>query len=202
MKKIPPSLFNISTIKRDPFQGALLVAEPLLKESYFNHSVISLIDYGRHEGAMGVVMNNITGHHLAQLLDGVSTDVRVPVFCGGPISLDRLFFIHTLGQEIIPDAKEYTYGLYVGGSFKAAIDYVNTGYPTEGNIRFFVGYSGWDSGQLDQELNDDVWAVADNPGDLSLLLKGHGNAYWHRTVKDLGEPYRTWRLHPRDARSN
>ena len=45
MNKIDSLLFNIDLPKGVPCRGALLVAEPFLKEKYFNHAVICLIDY-------------------------------------------------------------------------------------------------------------------------------------------------------------
>lgn len=202
MKDITTDFFNVrTTAGGDVRQGAILVAEPFLKESYFNYGVLSLVDFNPDEGAMGVVMNYRTANKLSDILDGVRADNDAPVFCGGPLGQDRLFFIHTLGSDIISNAREYAPGLYVGGDFKAIIDYVNSGYSLDGVLRFFVGYSGWSRGQLEDELSDDVWATTDydNPHDM---LYGSGDAYWHRWVRRMGEPYRTWSLLPRNIHAN
>ncbi len=58
------------------------------------------------------------------------------VFLGGPVSDDRLFYIHNLGPDIISDCDEYFPGLYAGGSFRDVLNYVNSGYPVDGRIRF------------------------------------------------------------------
>lgn len=47
MKRIKTNLFDITTVKREPFGGALLVAGPFLEESYFNHGVVSLVSYSQ-----------------------------------------------------------------------------------------------------------------------------------------------------------
>lgn len=202
MRDLRTSILKIKTIKAAATQGSLLVAEPFLTESYFNHSVIMLVDYNDGEEALGLVMNNATGHTLDEYLDGVAPQTDIPVYCGGPIGEDRMVFMHTLGETVFPGARLFAPGLYLGGDFEAAIDYVNQGYPTEGFIRFFIGYSGWGAGQLNDEIDKGVWAVADAPADRDRLLRLSADAYWHRTVRCMGDSYRPWRFFPRDPKSN
>ena len=57
-------------MKREPFGGALLVAGPFLEESYFNHGVVSLVSYSQEDGAMGMVLNNLTGYRDARHIAG------------------------------------------------------------------------------------------------------------------------------------
>lgn len=57
-------LFNIDIPSDTPTKGSLLVAEPFLREDYFRHSVISIIDHGDGAGTMGVVMNRQTAYPL------------------------------------------------------------------------------------------------------------------------------------------
>ena len=158
MKDLDQFLNRIDLPRINPSSGALLVAEPFLRESYFNHAVIYLVDYGDGESSMGIVMNKTTNYLLSDLLNNVTRREPVPVYCGGPLSGDRLYFIHRLG-DIIPGAKHIADGMYIGGDFDCMIDYVNAGYPLEGFVRFCLGYSGWDVGQLDDELKNNVWAV-------------------------------------------
>lgn len=200
MKRIEKLLFKIDLPNRHAYPGALLVAEPFLRESYFNHSVICLVDYDRHSSSMGLVMNRQTNYMLSDLISGIRHCEKIPVYCGGPMSCDRLFFVHTLG-DIIPDSQPITEGLYVGGNFDTMLEYVNGNYPIEGYIRFCLGYSGWGAGQLDDELKRNVWAVAPvlNPSDL---LCGSEDSYWHRQVKLMGQNYRGWLYHPQNPRLN
>lgn len=202
MKDITTNLFRVKNYTDKPACGALLVAEPFLKESYFNHGVVSLIDYIPSEGATGVVMNNNTDYKLGELLDGVDPELDIPVFCGGPVGQDRLFFIHTLGPDIIPQARQYAPGLYVGGDFDTIINYVNAGYPTEGVVRFFIGYCNWVEGQLERELREETWAMAPAPSSASDLLQDVADPYWHRTVRSMGSRYRSWSLMPRNTSAN
>lgn len=203
MKRIDGhGIFDIKVVHRDIFPGNILVAEPFLREGYFNHSVISLMDYSREDGAMGVVMNNvITGTKLQDVLPSITREDPVPIFCGGPVASDRLYFIHALGH-LFPDDIEINDGLYIGRDFATITDYVNSGYPLDGRLRFFIGYSGWEPKQLEKECMENVWAV--NPSVLSAeeALTGSEDAYWHKTVRLLGKEYRQWLLHPKNPSLN
>lgn len=202
MKELDTSIFNLKTIKLPVHDGDLLIAEPFLDESCFARGVVSVIDYSREDGATGVVLNNRMDYTLDDVLDGITTDIDVPVYCGGPLCQDRLYFIHTLGPQIFAGAREYAPGLYIGGDFDSAIQYVNEGYPFDGCLRFFIGYSGWSSGQLEQEIMDDTWAITPMLGEPAQLLRGGGDPYWHKVVRQLGTAYRSWRFLPRDVRAN
>ena len=206
MKRIKTNLFDITTVKREGFGGALLVAGPFLEESYFNQGVVSLVSYSQEDGAMGMVLNNLTGYRMPDILPGqvdrTPETESIPVFLGGPVSDDRLFYIHNLGPDIISDCDEYFPGLYAGGSFRDVLNYVNSGYPVDGRIRFFIGYSGWSAGQLEEELLNEVWAVADMHGDTSEVLRGADDPYWHSVVRTMGESYRNWLYHPQNVQCN
>lgn len=188
------SLFKIDIPTGRPHRGSMLVAEPFLNDGYFNHAVVTLIDYGGGNSTMGIVMNRATGYTLGQLIEGFDDNCDEPVFCGGPMSSNRLFFIHRLG-DLIPESNEIIPGLWIGGDFNLIKAYVSDGNPTEGLIRFFIGYSGWEKGQLEQEIDEHVWAVTD-PLSPKKILTGYDNAYWHKYVRRMGPAYRPWLYHP------
>lgn len=213
MKNYRSKIFDFKTDRRPVSEGSLLVSEPFLKEQYFKHAVISLVDYCPDDTAMGVVLNNRTGVTLDEVLERVRPDTNVPVYCGGPLSHNRLFFIHDLGSSLFPGAREYCAGLWIGGEFDDVIDYVNSGYDIDGHLRFFIGYAGWERNQLQGELDRDVWAVTDvvtaadaGPDAVGVtsrpLLSLHGDAMWHAVVRTMGPAYRHWLLHPMSIHSN
>ena len=200
MDSLEHMLFNIDIPTGKPEQGAILVSEPFLKDEYFNHSVIAMIEHEERSTSMGVVLNHMIPFELQKVIDGIYRKEKIPVFCGGPMSRDRLFFLHSLGS-LIPDSHLIKNGLYFSGDFDIMKEYVNSGMPLEGKIRFFVGYSGWSQGQLLQEIKDNVWAVT-SFSDSENLLAGKGDAYWHRFVRQMGEKYRGWLYHPGNIRDN
>jgi len=202
MRNIDTSFFKIITEKMPVKSGTLLIAEPFLGETWFNRSVVSLIDHSDKDGTTGVVLNHPIVSTLNEVLDGVSDKYPIKVYCGGPLGQDRLYFVHTLGDKVIPNARCYAPGLWLGGDFGAAISYINEGYPTDGLIRFFIGYSGWVAGQLAGEITENTWAIQDDVEAVPNILEGDGDAYWHKVVRTLGRHYRLWQLLPKDVKWN
>lgn len=177
MKNLADSLFKVSATSGSPVSGSVLVSEPFLSETFFNHSVLSLIDYIPDEGATGVVLNNRTDLALANVIDGVDPARNIKVYCGGPLGQDRLFFIHTLGDTVIGGARCYAPGLYIGGDFASMLGYINAGYPVDGYVRFFIGYGSWECGQLEREISEGSWAIGECPENAGCLLSGSGDSF-------------------------
>ena len=91
-------------------------------------------------------------------------------------------------------------GLYVGGDFECIREIINMGAIVEGNIRFFVGYSGWEKGQLRKELDNFEWAVGQSI--VADVLNLRENDAWRKAVKDMGARYKVWLNVPLDAQLN
>lgn len=201
MTELENILFNIKMPQREPCVGDLLVAEPFLRESYFNHAVVCLVDCNHAEPAMGLVLNKVSDYKLGDVLSSAVEDVRdIPVMCGGPVDENRLFYLHTLG-DIIPGAVHIGNGLYIGGDFDAVTEYVNSGAAVRGLIKFYLGYSGWEAMQLEEEMTRNVWAV----GGTALpehVLGWPAEKFWHRQVGLMGPDYRGWLFHPLYPRLN
>ncbi len=200
MLNLDSSLFRINLPTSQPRPGVLLVAEPFLREDYFNHAVITLIEYDKDKSSMGLVLNKPTGYTLGEAIEGIDDNIDTPIYCGGPVSCDRMFYIHSLGNEF-PHSRKLSDDLYIGGDFESVKSYVNMGLPTEGIIRFFVGYSGWDPGQLEEEITRHVWAVAPRPAN-SEILREDGDSFWYHIVRSMGAKYRNCLYHPLNPQFN
>ena len=79
MQNLDKSLFSISHPTQAPRCGDMLVAEPFLREEYFNHAVITLIEYRPGSPAMGLVLNKPTGYTLGEAIEGIDDGVAVPI---------------------------------------------------------------------------------------------------------------------------
>lgn len=200
MIDLDKTIFNIAIESKIPTAGSLLVAEPFLREEYFNHAVVCLADYLPGQSAMGLVMNKPTGYELSELVSGIDTESGIEVYCGGPMSTDRLFYLHRIPQ-FIENSTQIAENLYIGGDFEDVCSYISEGLPCEGNIRFFVGYSGWEAGQLHSELLNHVWGVSDIPQGFNPL-KGEEDRYWHRVVRRMDRRYRGWAYMPMNPSDN
>jgi putative transcriptional regulator len=142
-----------------PTKGVLLVAEPsIIGDVSFNRSVVLLAEYNE-TGSVGFILNKPLEYKLKDFIPEVNSSLRV--YNGGPVEQDNLYFIHRI-PEIIPDSIEISNGIYWGGDFNAIAGLLHKDALREDQIRFFLGYSGWESQQLDQELEVNSWVVVPN----------------------------------------
>jgi len=151
---------------------------------------------------MGVVTNRLTGLTLADVLPEIETPEEIPVYLGGPVGHSMLFFLHTLGPQAFPECEDLGNGFYFGGKFEAVKAYLELGEPTEGKIKFIVGYSGWGANQLADELERHDWAVWNGDIDHSLLMDTDDSGAWKRAVQLFGDRYRLWLTIPHDPSNN
>lgn len=196
-------LFNITDDdgQDEAKRGGLLVAKPQLADPYFERSVVLLTGVD-DSGAMGLVMNHPSGFMLGEVISGwAETASDIPIYVGGPVSLNTLFYVHTLPTDVIPDSTNIGRGLRLGGDFDAVKRYVTGGAPTAGIIKFLSGYSGWSAGQLSHEIEQQSWAVLKG-SDPALLLADGRNGIWRKAVKAFGDRYRMWLTMPTNPNLN
>lgn len=198
MKNLSSSLFHAVLNVFVPKAGATLIAQPFAEGCHRHRALVSIIDHLDSEGTTGVVLNRPMGMTLDQVVSGIDPESRIPVFCGGPSDQDTLFFIHTLGPDVLPGSREYAPGLYVGGDISTIRSYINSGYPVEGYVRFFAGYTFWGEGELEEQMADRQWAMDEAP-EASTVLSGIGDSAWYEAVRAQGEALRAWTLVPRHA---
>lgn len=150
---INTDIFKIETNHIVPARGKVLISEPFLCDHMFGRSVILLVDHTQ-DGTMGLVMNKPLPLFLNDLLSEIDCREDIPIYKGGPISTDTLFYLHTL--ENIADSLPIANGFYLNGDFAAIKQFMAEGNSIKGKIRFFLGYSGWESGQLKQEIEENT----------------------------------------------
>lgn len=192
-------LFNSLPIST-PHMGSLLISEPLMEDKYFSRSAILVLDEPEDGGHFGLILNKSTVMTLRDLMPDWEAGQKVQIYCGGPVDLERMFLLHTLGEQL-GSSTEVLPGVYVGADLDKIIEYIEDGGEVEGKLRFFLGYCGWSPGQLAGELNRKSWAVNSLPQSYNLL-KGEGFDYWRREVVDLGDDYRSWLVVPPDPSFN
>ena len=118
------------------------------------------------DGTMGLVMNKPLPLFLNDLLSEINCQEDIPIYKGGPMSTDTLFYLHTL--ENITDSLPIANGLYLNGDFTAIKQFITEGNSIKGRIRFFLGYSGWEPGQLKKEIEENTWLV--DKADIPSLM--------------------------------
>lgn len=193
--------FNkIIKIKRNdlkPTKGKILISEPLLGDQYFKRSVVLLAEHN-DDGSFGLIMNKPIENKFNEIVDDFP-EFGGQLFLGGPVSNSSLFFIHTLGKQVA-DSLEIKDGLYWGGDIDAIRELMLIQNIDESQIRFCVGYSGWESKQLDEELERNSWLVADLP--VETLMKISPDKMWDHALSELGKEYTYWKNFPTDPGLN
>lgn len=137
-------------------QGQLLIAHPLLHDGFFNRSVVYLTNHGE-DGAIGFSLNFRTQFVLRDVRPQVING-NFPIYEGGPVAKNQLFFLHTLGHDLA-DSVHVGNNIYMGGDFNELIHMIDHGKVKSNEVRFFAGYSGWGEQQLEDEIKSEHWLV-------------------------------------------
>ena len=181
-----------------PKKGHLLVAEPsILGDVSFNRSVILLADHNT-EGSVGFILNKPMDFFLNDLLPEI--EIPLSVYNGGPVEQDKLYYIHKT-PELIPNSMKISEGVFWGGDVKSVIQLINDGQIGNKDIRFFLGYSGWDANQLLHELGSQNWIVSENTYKHSIIEKNEAT-FWKEKMLELGGNYSIWSNAPEDPTFN
>lgn len=158
-----------------------------MSDMWFGRKVVFLCDHDE-DGSLGFVLDNTTERPLRSVLaDAEDWPLKQRVAMGGPVHEDSLFFLHKLGKEV-SGAMPVLPGLWLGGDFGELKALMSTGRYGDGDVRFFVGYSGWTGGQLDLEMKQHSWYVHDIPLDekLSVIFNPPQGGLWKQMLASMG----------------
>jgi putative transcriptional regulator len=179
-----------------PKQGRVLIAEPFLPGDYFNRSTVLLVQC-TEEGDVGFILNKPTDFQVKDLFKGFP-EFESNAFIGGPVSNDKLFFLHTLGGKI-QDSLQVSDRLFWSGNFDHLTSLIRAGLVGEEEVRFFLGYSGWATGQLATEIADHSWVVVE-PTVESILTSDEN--FWNESIKTIGGNALLWQNFPENPELN
>jgi putative transcriptional regulator len=167
----------------ETLRGSLLIASPILRDPNFVRTVIFLCAHDEN-GALGVVLNRPSPIAVEDVLERWGPIVSEPgsLFNGGPVDLDSAI---ALGWIHVPDPGDGT--LSVVTDPVAMLDLNHE--PEEVSemlsaARIFLGYAGWTAGQLEEELEEDAWLVAESmPTDVFTLRP---DLLWQEVLRRQG----------------
>ncbi len=133
-----------------------------LEQDYFSKTISLLVDHSPN-GAFGLVINRPLTVTLAELLPGFQDQILCPVFEGGPVEPERLFFLHSPEQA-------YTGTLNVSAEISLSasedlIEDLRSGKRPE-HIIALLGYAGWGAAQLEGELGESIWLLTPTLADI------------------------------------
>ena len=179
-------------------KGKLLIAEPFLDEDYFRRAIIYLCEFNT-EGSFGFVINNFINIKLSDL-DETFPDIEIKISLGGPMEINSLYFLHKLGTKIQNSTLIDT-DIYLGGDFQELSKLIKEDESIIKNIRFFIGYAGWGTNQLETEIKNNTWIVSKTNAE-NILFESQAKQSWKRYLHDLGGKYKIISKFPLDPNNN
>jgi len=176
---------------RESLAGSLLLAHPTMRDPNFRRTVV-LMSVHNADGAMGVVLNRPLGRRLGELNGEFALGplAATPLFGGGPVQTEQLLLVAWQPHE---EGFRLHFGIEPDRAGQL-LDEPGV------QVRGFMGYSGWSAGQLENELGQNTWVVADVPEGLLSLPADAG--LWPRVLAGLGEEWRLLADEPEDTGRN
>lgn len=166
-------------------KNQFLIAMPSLEDSLFTHSVTFICDHNEH-GAMGVIINHPLSVTLGDVFDQLeiptSPFVRdTPVLAGGPVNAQQGLVLHR-----DQGSWESTMRITSEICLTASKDIVEAMATDQGpkSAQLALGYAGWNSGQLEEELAQNCWLTM--PADTGIIFDTPTEQRWHAAANQLG----------------
>jgi putative transcriptional regulator len=181
-----------------PKKGSLLISEPYLPDPNFERTVVLLCAHNE-EGSFGFVINKPSILKYADIVQD-DIDCEELVYMGGPVQQDTLHFLHCR-PDIIPDGVQIWKDVYWGGNFEQVKVLLDSKAIGEDDIRFFIGYSGWGPGQLQVEMDEKSWIIAQSTN-KDYIFSIPSDQVWKNVLQQMGGTFKMISNYPRDPRLN
>ena len=160
------------------------MSEPFMADGNFKRAAILLCDH-RPDGTVGFILNRPLDMKINQLVADFP-EFNANVFFGGPVATDTIHYVHTAG-DILDNSIKVDDGIYWGGDFEKLKFLIHQELIDPDHIKFFVGYSGWDEGQLADELEYGSWFISDMHA--NYLFKSHPALLWKQITHNKGDNF-------------
>lgn len=166
--------------------GKCLVSQPDTPGE-FAGAVVYICVHGS-DGAMGFIINRRVKDFsfqdlAAELPFAVHSDIIAPIslYHGGPLDQAKGFILHS-GDYHIPGSLDTGGGIMISSSLDVLRDIAVGGGPKQRLIA--LGYAGWAPNQLEAEIANNLWLVADATPDL--VLGTDDDDKWKKALSSLG----------------
>ncbi len=164
------------------YRHGFLVATLRHQEEPFAQSVLYVCEHSEL-GSLGFIINKPVNMTVKDLLkSSIGTGQHIPVYIGGPLQVhDRGFVIHRNLGQYWQGTTQLASDLYLTTTEDLLSDLVQ--YPDD-LFRVFVGYTGWQHGQLEYEISQDYWVWL--PYDPMVLFYTSPQDAWRHCYSLLG----------------
>ena len=141
---------------RDLKAGISIKSTDSLIGSFFEDTTILIVEHNEG-GSTGFVTNKPYGKSLHDLIE-FKHSKPFSLMDGGPVDRAHLFVLHKR-PDLIEGGKQLTNGLYLGGNMEQVIEAINARAINQQEIQLFIGYCGWDEGELEAEVEEGSWSL-------------------------------------------
>ena len=136
--------------------GLIIKSTDALIGSIFEHTTILIVKHN-NEGTTGFLINKPLHKSLHELIE-FKHSKPYPLMDGGPVDKDHLFVMHKR-PDLITDGEKIHSDYYLGGNMEEVIEAINNNGINEQEIQLFIGYCGWDEGELAAEIEEGSWVI-------------------------------------------
>ena len=176
----------------------ILVSSPnIIGDPHFHRTVVLVVENSK-ESLMGFTINKKLDYSLNEVSSGI--EKKIPLYFGGPVDTDSLFYIYK-SKIKVSGSKSISKNLNWGGNFDEIKSLINQDKISKKDIKFFLGYSGWDTNQLNDEIQNKNWEII-NSMDDEMILKNQTENIWKNFLNSLGGEYLIWSNSPENPNHN
>ena len=173
------------TIDFGSLRNQFLIAMPSVEDSLFTHSLTYICDHNKH-GAMGLIINQTLGISLADVFAQLSLPTspqleKSQVLAGGPVNAQQGLVLHR-NEGKWDSTLHVTPDICVTASKDIVEAMANDQAPK--GAQLILGYAGWSAGQLEEELNNNLWLTM--PADSTIIFDTPTEQRWNAAAKILG----------------
>ena len=170
-----------------------LIAMPGMADETFAGTVVYLCEH-TEKGALGLVINKPIDIKLRNLFEKVELSLdrpdradlaEQPVYFGGPVQTERGFVLH---EKLGDEGSHYNSTLSIPGGLamttsKDVLEALAEGAGPR-RVLITLGYSGWQAGQLEDELGRNGWLTVD--ADPAVIFETPIEKRYERALSLLG----------------
>ena len=170
-----------------------LIAMPGMGDDTFSGAVVYLCEH-TEKGALGLVINKPIDIKLRNLFEKVELSLdrpdradlaEQPVYFGGPVQTERGFVLH---EKLGDEGSHYNSTLSIPGGLamttsKDVLEALAEGAGPR-RVLITLGYSGWQAGQLEDELGRNGWLTVD--ADPAVIFETPIEKRYERALSLLG----------------
>jgi len=176
-------------MKQDYFQDQFLVAMPRQGDRIFDEALVYVCEHNQ-DGAMGIIVNKTLPIELQALTKHLGMETseekhkqhyRDMVFFGGPCDSNHGFILHDGGLSW-PSSIQVNQQLVMTSSKDILADIALFHGPE--NFLLALGYAGWDAGQLEEEMANNIWLNVSS--DFDTIFSVPPEQRWQQAARSIG----------------